>query len=433
MNTTKKLFAGMMIGVLAAVSFIPPTFSWYSHNQSAEGNNIRYVDNLDVSIKSAESEVTMQTFQCDANGVVTAGASPLTGGVSVNPKSTLYYKTTLENTGENDVMVDLETADLPNNADFLLGTFEPTLNEKAYASRPVRTKVSHDKVRVYFKTNTTHASYWGTYDPDNFYPAKPVDSNNGTKNDFNIAYVVGTTTTLDKMTQCTTTDPVNDGEGNRTDVYYYDLPSNASSFFFFNHWYLCSSSNTEWNRTIDITDLSAGKLYYLTGGSVDGKWKEYNVRSVDNTLVAVNSYYKSVRMSMGTGVSADISLKKDGDGDDFIPDYFGSTVSYSSDKPAVASVNKDGVITPKGYTTEDDEDHPVTITTTITGRYGDTETVTTSVSIPANIAQVPIIKNVRVPHGKTVDVYWYARNNSAPAENQQDNKVMTTSSLYITI
>ena len=331
-----------------------------------------------------------------------------------------------------------------NNADFAIGTISPTLNEKAFASRPVRSKYSNDKVRVYFKTNNSMLSYWGkddgrllqetgTYMPDGTTPQTTADpgssaqtsGSTGTTNDINISYTVGGKEVQIMMTRTEASvydDVTNDTNTNK--VYYADIPSAAEKFFFFNHWYLRSSSNREWNRTIDISDLSAGKLYYLTGASVDGLWKEYKVRTVDDTLVAVNSYYKNVRMSQGDSVFADIGLKKENDSEDeeFIPDYFGEKISYSiksGSSTAVVSVNKDGLLTPKGSGS-------TIIETTITGRYGDTIVLETNVNIPSNIDQVPIMKNIRIPAGKSVDVYWYALNKSSERD-------LTTDAIYITI
>lgn len=439
MKTTKKLFMLMLVGVLAVVSFVPSTFSWYNHNQSEEGNKLQYTGDVPVSIKSAANTIKMTTVESDANG--NAGTTAV-NAINIPADSTgqamKYYKTTFENTGSNDVYVDLETTAMPNNADFYIGTVNPTLNEKAYASRAVRTKVSDNTVRVYFKPHTNMASYWsvdngrlkpesGTYNTNGTIVAagweagssNQASDSNGTNNDINLSYTVDGKEYQVKMEKCPNADTNWSSTG--TKVYYYDIPSNAEKFFFFNHWYLRSNSNREWNRTIDITNLTAGRLYYLTDNKVDDKWKEYAVKAVDANLVAVNQYYTSVRMSLGNSVFADISLKKESntDDEDFIPEYYGASIAYKSNNTSIATINKDGVITPvaQGSTT---------ITTTVTGKFGDTYPVTTNVDIPSNIAQVPIIKNVRVPAGKKVDVDWYAVNRSS-------DKAMTTTSLFFTI
>ena len=67
-----------------------------------------------------------------------------------------------------------------------------------------------------------------------------------------------------------------------------------------------------------------------------------------------------------------------------------------------------------------------TVTTTITGKYGDTAAVTTNVSIPSTINQVPVIQNVRVAAGEKATIDWYALNKSPSSQ-------MTTSALYYTL
>lgn len=454
---TKKIIVLTMVAVLALVSFVPSTFSWYTHNASLEGNKINYSDNLPVSIKSAANTISMTTYESDANGVATSNI--VSGGISIaadetTKKAVKYYKTVFTNTGNNDVMVDFETTNMPNDADFYIGTFSPTLNEKAYASRPVRTKISDTTVRVYFKTHSQMTSYWGKdsgrlkvetdkYDSNGTKAGagweagstNQKNDNNGTNNDINLSYKVGDKEYQVKMAKCANTES-GDTITNTTNVYYYDIPSNTEKFFFFNHWYLRSASNREWNRTIDITDLTAGRLYYLTNGVVDGQYKEYAVRDVNKNLVALNQYYTNVRMSKGSNVYADISLKKDSEDESFIPDYYGQSISYNvisntpvTENTTVATINRDGLITPLNYGS-------ATIRTTITGVFGDTKTVDTTVDIPQSISQLPIIKNIRVPaqgatnsEGKAankVEVDWYAINKSA-------TETMTTGSLYFTI
>lgn len=410
MKTTKKLVAIMLITVLAVSAAVSSTYAWYSHSKLANGTRMNLSEaDLPVSLKTENNCVSYETYISNERGEKTDIAA---SSINVTPAEKVkYYKTTFTNSGNNDVMVDMAALNLPNDANFYIGTVSPTINEKAYASRAVRNKVSDDTVRVYFKTHSIHSKYWGSY-TNAFNPNNQVGSSNGTTNDFNLAYTVGTTETLVQMNQCkkivnnvetTNVDSTNDGTG-RSDVYYYDVPANATSFYFFNHWYLCSATDRNWNRTTDITDLTAGRLYYLNGGSVDGQWKDYTVRDVDTDLVAVNQYYKSLRTSYGTGVFSDVTLHKTGDDENFIPEYYGETISYSSSNPNVAQVNRDGIITPVSSGT-------ATITTTITGKYGDTRQVKTSLDIPAVISQVSIIKNLRVPAGESIAVDWYALNN----------------------
>ena len=433
MNTTKKLLVLIMVAVMAAVSVMPSTFSWYSHNSSADGKTINYTDELPVSMKTSNTSVTMTTVESDVNGVksdTTVTGASLAPDASTK-KAVKYYTTTLTNNGSNTVNLDLNMSNLANNADFAIGTLSPTINEKEYASRAVRTKASYKETRIYFKTHSKWSSFWsvgnGTLNTGNM-----GSTSNGSTNDINIAYRENgaTSDTYAKMVGPYTD---NSGMGNSTtNVYYYDIPSDAEYFFFFNHWYMISSSNRNWNSTIQFKDTTTkGRLYYLTGNVADKDYKECKATAVDKKLVAINSYYDTVRMSTGSSVFADIGLKIDSDEEDFIPEYYGNSIKYKVQSgSSCVSVNNDGLITPKAAGS-------ATIRTTITGKFGDDEYVDTSISIPTSIPQVPILQNIVVPYnGATdsagnslsnkVEIHWYVINRSA-------NATLSTSSIFFTI
>lgn len=427
MKTTKKLLIVGLAGILAAVSFIPSTFSWYTHNAVVEGKRLSYTKNdLPVSAKSSNDTLVFTTMACDSKGVTSGSVlSSISLPANTTGDAVQYYKTVITNNGVNDVYVDIEAKNLANNADFLIGTISPTLNEKAFASRATRSKVSNNETRVYFRTNNDYKSFWGKYyDGDNDYIGDnglvDFSDTSNVKNDFNIAYKISgaASETFAKLKRCDDTAYSEDDPA--AAVFYYDVPSNAEYFYFCNHWYFKSSTNREWNRTIDITDMTAGRLYRLTGKQVDYKWKEYAAEPVDTGLVALNQYYNTVRMSNGSSVYADISLKKDStdDDEDFVPEYYGQSISYSSADTSVATVNGDGLITPTPPAEgAEDTARSTTITTTIKGKYGDEKQVQTVVTIPAAIPQVPIIKNVMVPKANveegtnsSVEILWYALN-----------------------
>lgn|GEM_PF-5579376 len=458
MKTIKKLSILAVVIILAAVSFVPSTFSWYNHNTSSAGYKINYDANLPVSVKSAAEDISMTTYEADANGAATTtSVSAINIPYDAETHNAVkYYKTTFTNNGSNDVYIDFYAEKMPNNADFIIGTISPTINEKAYASRPVRTKTSSTFVRVYFKTHSNMSSYWsqsnydkrlvnekGTYQidangnltkteitSDDNKPGSSYqqDDDTGTNNDINISFTVEGREYQAKMLKCPDADTVNNDNTGLTSVFYYDLPTNTTSFFFFNHWYLASDSNREWNRTIDITDLTSGRLYYLNGEKVDEKYKAYSVRDVNTNLVALNFYYSYVRMSLGNSVFADIGLKKESDDENFVSEYYGSEITYSISDTSVATINGDGVITPKAEGT-------TRITTTIKGVFGDTKSIYTSLDIPKDIAQVPIITNVKIPakDGDTLgsaEVLWYAINKSSDSDEMP---AMTTTNLFYSI
>ncbi len=448
MKTTKKLAVLGLAALLAAVSFIPSTFSWYTHSGTEEGDYLGYSrDDIPVSMKSGQNSISVTTYKCDANGekgdVAAKIVLPPDGGNAVQ-----YYLTELTNTGKSDVMVDLQTSKLKNNADFVIGTVSPTINEKAYASRPVRSKASNDTTRVYFKTNSKMTSYWGE-DNGSLNTATAPGSSNNTTNDINIAYSVGGTEQMYMMEKCDGSDSENLGSTGTTAVYYYDVPSNAEYFYFFNHWYLHSASNREWNCTIHMTDTTTkGRLFYLTGEKTDKNNKECKVLAVDSGLAALNTYYDSVRMSTGSSVYADIGLKKESDDANFIPEYYGSSISYAVTKEngsestggTVVTVNKDGLVSPVGAGTAE-------VTTTITGKFNDIIQTVTAIDIPLAIDQVPILENIKVAKsgakddmGNALDkvtIMWYALNKSRsqpPDPLTADYpELMTTNQIFITI
>ena len=446
MKISKRLVTIGMGAVLLAVSVIAPTFSWYNHNGSQSGNEMKYSRSaLPVSTKTKNSSnIDYSTKKCDENGLVTDTNEVkriyVTPNADTLGKTVQYYKTTFTNNGNTEVFVDFDASDLANSADYVIGTISPTINEKAFASRASRSKASGIKTRVYFRTNNDFKSFWGKYcDDGNNYLTTNM------QNDFNIAYKTSGNASEVRAklhicpfgydgTQIVTVnngvETVSHSESNPANsVFWFDLPSDTEYYYFFNHWYYKSSSNVEWNRTIDITDSTPGKLYFLTGASVDAKWKEYDVESSDD-LLAINQSYTSVRMSNGTSVYADIGLKKVNEDDpEFVPEYLGTSIEYSVESASpsgVVSVNMDGLISPHG--TGD-----AVITTTVKGKYGDSDYVTTAVSIPPYIEQVPIIHNVKVPvkgttdesTGKeisnTVEIIWYAINRSTDI-----NQIMTT-------
>lgn len=460
MKTTKKLAVLGLAAVLAAISFIPSTFSWYTHSGTEEGNYLQYTrDDLPVSMKSSVNSVSAITYKCDANGEKGDEAAkivlPPDGGKAVQ-----YYLTELTNTGNSDVMVDLQTSKLKNNADFVIGTVSPTINEKAYASRATRSKKAGASTRVYFRTKNAFNPYWTHFNnnADNAaasalevevdYTAVDSNGKKTIKNDYNIAYkLTGSESEVYMpMKRCPKKidgTAANWDESHAEDyVFYCDIPSNAEYFYFFNHWYIVSSTNKDWNSTLHFTDTTTqGRLFYMTGVTNDKNNKECKAADVDTGLAAVNSYYDSVRMSTGGSVYADIGLKKESDDANFIPEYYGSSISYAvTSGDLVVTVNNDGLVSPLDTGVAE-------VTTTITGKYGDSIQTVTAIDIPGEIAQVPILENIKVAKsgakddmGNSLDkvtILWYALNKSKtrPPDQLTDDypALMTTNQIFITI
>lgn len=465
MKTTKSRVFVIATALLAVVCLIPSTFSWYTHNATETGNRMHIGKNdLPVSMKTDTDSITMQTYSVDDSGEVSS--SPVST-FSANINSVQHYQTVFKNTGSDDVMVDLNGAGLGNDSDFYIGTEAPTLNEKCYASRAARTKKTGDTFRVYFKSNRAFYPYWTTYVSDTV----SYSNLSNLVNDMNVAYKLSTDSNIhySKLTICdnyadysTTLSPSNhttvknmsDGTAKNNaieaiksaidnSVFYADLPTNVEYFFFFNHYYSPDDKNKNWNSTVNITDFSQGKLYAMTGASDGNEYKIYEAQPTNKNLVALNNYYSDVTMSLGESVTADIGLKKnpDGDDDNFVPDYYGSSITYAvvtqtGDTSGLITVNRDGLIFPNTST------GTAHVKTTITGQYGDTKEFITTVNIPSSLDQVPIMKNIRIgkagslnSEGKPADevvVEWYMKNNKKN-NNNNNNSTMTLTSIFFTI
>ena len=445
-NIIKKPIVAAL-AVLAIISMIPASFSWYTHNsvQVPNGNKINFIDStLPVSLSSASGAITMHTVIVDKDGN-TLTDDQLT---QVNANSVKHYKTTFTNTGNNDLMVDFNLSNLGNSSDYFIGSESPTLNEKCYASRASREKATGESVRIYFKSHRNLYPYWTAYEPTPVTADDYTTFKTGLTNDMNVAYKLTTDDTVHykKLTICNNfssyedylAPSYNSVANNKatvqskidTAVFYADLPVNTEYFFFFDHYYDKDAKNKNWNSTIHITDLSQGKMYVMTGERDGNEYKEYRAEATDTNLTAVIQYYSDVRMSLGSNVTASIGLKKTGDDEDFVPEYYGTEITYTVDNRSgvdtenLITVNRDGLIIPSTNTLSDSE-RTSRVKTTVRGKYGDTKVIYTIVSIPPAIAQVPIIKNIKVAKsGSTtfdgkpanvVDVYWYIKNKSASA------------------
>lgn len=448
MKTTRTKVIVIATALLAVVSLIPSTFSWYTHNSIETGNRMHLEEStLPVSMKTGANTITMKTYTADDKG--NRSDSEISSSLEVAANSVQHYQTVFKNTGSDAVMVDFNGSSIGNNSDYFIGTEAPTINEKCYASRAARTKKSSETIRVYFKSNQKFYPYWTKYeDPGS---TEIISSLSGLTNDMNIAYKLSTSNdvTYKKLKLCnnydnTTNRGILNSNNNETDVknlindavFYTDIPTNVEYFFFFNHYYSPDSENKNWNSTVNITDFSQGKVFAMTGASDGNSYKVYEAQATNTNLVALNNFYSEVNMSLGESITADIGLKKTGDDENFIPDYFGQTITYqvetqTGDAANLITVNRDGLIIPN--TTGITGTSHVKII--ITGQYGDTKTLYTKVNIPESISQIPIMKNIlieksgsKTSDGKAADevvVEWYVKNKSSSA--------MTLGSVFFTI
>ncbi len=415
MKTTKKLLILSLVLVMAIVAVIPSTFSWYAHSgeDDYQGNEIKYEkSDLPLSLQQSGG-LTLKTYTADRFFKKDVELSSNSDFESIGRNYTSRYITSIKNNGAKDVSVNLEMSKLTNNANVFVGTCDPVVNERSFAARATLEKVDWDYEVIYFEPRD-HYSWWQGYSA----PSTPYcDQNQGItygadsispQTDMNLEYQIGTDGYPMAMQKCLYQDHVG---SNNYDVYRAFVTTEADSLFFFNHYYITQNTNLEWNRTPTVTDFSEGRVYYLNGNTNDLNNKAISYHdSFNGSNICVYYYYKTA--TMAAGKTANLGLSK-GTSDMVVNreefDYTGKSISYSSSDTSKATVSQDGLVTAKAAT----GNTPVTITTTITGEFGDTVSLPTTVNIPPTIDQVPIVQNVKIPAGKTVDISWYVRNASS--------------------
>ncbi|MCR5653070.1 MAG: hypothetical protein K6F88_04640 [Ruminococcus sp.] len=405
MKTTKKLFIICLVALMTCVAMMPSTFSWYTHNSVVNGGFMQY--SRSALPVSGSSGVNVKTVAVDKDGKETNGTTAVTAvNFSSADTNIQYYKTTIKNNSSpsGDVYGDLELGDLLNNAKIKAGITSPVINEKGFDIS--KTPAANDKVRIYFVPTTAYQSFW--YNGDT----------NSADFDMNIRYFISGVKSDVKMTRQSNNNKFKDANTDEypTYIYYYDLPSNVNSFFFFNHWFdkEHDAENNDWNRTPDISGINPGTVYRLTGKNIEDSYKLYDTVSSTN-VAACMKYYSEVQLDMDGYI--DISLKKTNESseEDFSPDYYGTSISYISSDTSVATVNSDGLVT--AASTINGNSATANITTTITGTNGDSIQKTTLVTVSKYIKQMPIAQNILVEKGKSVDIYWYVINKTNQTGN----------------
>ena len=416
MNINKKILVLCLALVVAVVSTVPATFSWYAHNAREDHGYLQYTRE-DLPVSGTNNTLNVKTIAVDENGDETNGDTAVTAVNFASASTAIqYYKTTINNSnGSGDVYIDLNVGNLLNHAGVKVGITSPVVNEKGFSVS--KTPASHGYTRVYFQSTQAFNPYW----TNNNWNITDV---NDSGYDMNLRYYIGSEYTNVHMTSCS--NPSNQfkdqGYGytnTAAHIYYADIPNNATSFFFYNHYYDDNDENKEWNRTPDITDVKTPcVLYRLTGKNIEDSYKLYDTYT-SNDLAALNSYYSAAQLDLGGYI--DLSLKKvnENNEDNFTPDYQGTNITYTSSNTSVATVNSDGLVT--AAETISGNTATATITTRIGGLCESTNaqkiTCTTTITVSKYIAQMPVAQNVQVKKGEKVELYWYVKNTSSNTGN----------------
>lgn len=402
MRTTKKLVVLCLVLVMGIVTVMPSTFSWYDHNGELKGNSMQYTrSNLPVS--SGSVTMTTKKYVMDGNEVYydTKGnkeydGEAIDGEITVDAGKTQYFGTTFTNKGESSAFVNQYLKNVTNLSNVFIGTTAPSLTEKGFSSTVHL--ANNNKIRVYFQWDK--ANNW---------------NDSGAK-----VYVVCNTPSGKGIHQF---DTVNNELKNKDELknvttYYIDLDKDTTSFYFatdgnksgFND--STGSVSMAWYRTKLITDVQAGKGYYLTGIADDttfnAAYTSFDIKGGLSTM----KYFDTA--TLNENQKAYVKLDKG-------THYTGASASYSASGDYISVDSNSGLITTaEGFKNG-------TITTTITSSLGDTTTVTTAVSNPDTLDSVAVATNIEIPKQKeiidanenkiikdgTALVVWYVVNKSS--------------------
>ena len=383
--------------VLCLLCGVTTTFSWFSRPREESGNSLRWSgqykisNGQDISIKTVESSDDGTTF--DENPVTDFGG-PLEAG------KRRYFCTEISNSGNTEQNVslfikNLKTSGTASASGLYVGVNKPLKTYRSYndivGSNSTYTKTSLEKYRFYLDTN--NVSSW-------------KDSTTTIK----IRYGTGDVETPKWQGNPIVMTPIS---GQSTRVLYVDVPKTAKVVQFY-----ANNKNTGANATpymlltaycptLPVDNCYKFTLQTYTSGNYDNH--NCNTYSFNNPLTDCANFincYDSINIPLGRTFNAGLVAGTD---------YVGNSISYSSSKKSVFTVDANGVITPVA-------EGNATLTTTITGgEYGDTYSVTTKISVTSassDSIDTPIVTNLeikpRAADGPTASkVYWYIKNDSS--------------------
>lgn len=383
--------------VLCLLCGVTTTFSWFSRPRPESGDSLRWSgqykisNGQDISIKTVESGDDGSTF--GENAVTDFGGSLEAG-------KRRYFCTEISNSGNAEQNVSLfikglKTSGTASASGLYVGVNKPLKTYRSYndivGSGSTYTKTSHGKYRFYFDTNN-------------------VLSWKDSATTIRIRYGTGDVTTPKWQGDPIVMTPIS---GQSTRVLYVDVPVTAKVVQFY-----ANNKNTGANATpymlltaycptLPVDNCYKFTLQTYTSGNYDNH--NCNTYSFNNPLTDCANFincYDSINIPLGRTFNAGLVAGTD---------YVGNSISYSSSKKSVFTVDANGVITPVA-------EGNATLTTTITGgEYGDTYSVTTEISVTSassDSIDTPIVTNLeikpRAADGPTVSkVYWYIKNDSS--------------------
>lgn len=415
MKKSKLILAIVLAVVLLITILSAPTFSWFSRPKSQTGANMMLESKGTYTGYSGKG-VTIATYPSTNGFDYSTTATTDYDGSGISSHNRKYFCTSITNGSgaEQNVSLYANTLSIPtsNNGTLALGVNGPTRSYHDYSSLATQTSfATRDAMRIYFQKpkNNPPSGWTGT--------EFCICWNEDTNTSIESLNALGSNGTYYKMTYC--------GEKDNFYNYYADIPKTAThAFFACENWAEGKQQSdltadnwkkrtqTLWNLGGDGQSQLQSKVYQLTSTVTNGNTTVYTPPySVYGACI--NNFYNTIYVTAGTGNTFDAALSNTTNiplRNGYTANYIGSLEYYSGDTN-VFTVNKTtGVITPVGA------GEAKLYTKAVGTSYSDSQQVETTVKVTAAanyvFNDVPIVRNVKIPAGESIDVYWYVINNS---------------------
>lgn len=427
MKKSKIIFALVLAIVFIILCVNVPTFSWFSRPQRQSGEQmVLSSDNLYKAYNGESVTISTMSSTTGRTGSYTTSVENSEGlsGSGITTHNRKYFCSTVTNGSgaEQNVSLYANTLSIPTgatggaNGTLALGVNGPTRSYRDYSSLSTQTSLStRDAMRIYFQKPkyNTPSGWTGT----EFYICWNEDTNTGIES----LNALGSNGTYYKMTYC--------GEKDNYYNYYADIPKTAThAFFACENWAEGKQQSdltadnwkkrtqTLWNLGGDGQTQLQSKVYQLTSTVTNGN-TQVHTPPYSVTGACINNYYNTIFVTTGSNFDATLSnttnipLRTD-----YTANYIGSLEYYSSDDSVFKIYNDSsnghtkGVIYPQGA------GEAKLYTKAVGSSYSDSQQVETTVKVTAAndyvFNDVPIVRNLKIPAGESVDVYWYVINNS---------------------
>lgn len=385
--------------VLCLLCGVTTTFSWFSRPRTESGDSLRWSGQYKIS---NGQNISIKTVESSDDGSI-FGENPVTDfGGSLEAGKRRYFCTEISNSGNAEQNVSLfikglKTSGTASASGLYVGVNKPLKTYRSYndivGSNSTYTKTTLDKYRIYFNANGVQS--WN-------------DSDTTTKIRYSLE---------DKDNPSWTTDVINmtyvkyDVDGHK--ILYADIPITAKRIQIYVNDSPSRANATPCIRVASYCpEISPTNCYVFTlRENLEGDYHNCDTgdfKGQERLTAAANfaNYYSSICIPLGRTFNAGLVAGTD---------YVGNSISYSSSSKSVFTVDAKGVITPMAEGT-------ATLTTTIKGgKYGDTYSVTTEISVTSastDSIDTPIVTNLEIKpkatDGPTVSkVYWYIKNDSS--------------------